>query len=245
MTPISETELEPDAPTTRPTLSVLMPVYNERKTLLSLLERIQAAPISKEILIVDDGSTDGTRDILRCEIEGGWPEVRVFYHAANRGKGAAIRTVIPHARGAYCIIQDGDLEYDPQDYLPIVAAFAAQKAEVVYGSRFLRGWPPMRPANKLVNKLLALMVRVLYGAPLTDEATCYKAFRTELLQSLPLTCRRFEFCPEATARVLRRGCKIAEVPISYTARSMADGKKIRWSDGVSAIWTLLKFRFVK
>ena len=231
-----------ESPQTAPILSVLMPVYNERNTLVPLLERIRAVPMDKEILIVDDGSTDGTRELLRCEIEGVYPEIKIFYHAQNRGKGAAIRTAIPHAIGKYCLIQDGDLEYDPQDYAPMVAAFEAQNADVVYGSRFLNGWPAMRPLNKLVNKLLAGMVRVLYGSPMTDEATCYKAFKTEILQSLPLTCRRFEFCPEVTAKALRRGYRIVEVPISYTARSMADGKKIRWTDGVSAIWTLVRCR---
>ena len=226
-----------------PILSVLMPVFNERNTVIPLLERIRAVPLAKEILIVDDGSTDGTRELLRCEVEGVYPEIKIYYHAKNLGKGAAIRTAIPHAIGTYSIVQDGDLEYDPQDYLPMVAAFEAQNADIVYGSRFLNGWPAMRPLNKLVNKLLAGMARVFYGATLTDEATCYKAFRTKILQDIPLTCRRFEFCPEVTAKALRRGYRIVEVPISYTARTMADGKKIRWTDGVSAIWTLLKFRF--
>ena len=225
-----------------PVLSVLMPVYNERNTLITLLERIRAVPITKEILIVDDGSTDGTRELLHCEIDGIYPEIKIFYHAENQGKGAAIRTAIPCAIGKYCVIQDGDLEYNPQDYISMVAAFEAQNADIVYGSRFLNGWPAMRPANKLVNKLLALMVRVLYHSPMTDEATCYKAFKTDILQSIPLTCRRFEFCPEVTAKALRRGYRIVEVPISYTARSLADGKKIRWTDGVSAIWTLLRCR---
>ncbi len=235
-------EVKSDTP---PVLSVLMPVYNERNTLLPLLERIRAVPLAKEILIVDDGSTDGTRELLRCEVEGVYPEITIFYHAENRGKGAAIRTAIPRANGKYCVIQDGDLEYDPQDYVPMIAAFQAQNADVVYGSRFLNGWPAMRPLNKLVNKLLAAMVRVLYGASLTDEATCYKAFRTEILQAIPLNCRRFEFCPEVTAKALRRGLRIVEVPVSYTARGMADGKKIRWTDGVSAIWTLLRYRFAE
>ena len=230
-------------PLTAPILSVLMPVFNERNTVIPLLERIRAVPLAKEILIVDDGSTDGTRELLRCEVEGVYPEIKIFYHAKNLGKGAAIRTAIPHAAGTYSIVQDGDLEYDPQDYLPMVAAFEAQNADIVYGSRFLNGWPAMRPLNKLVNKLLAGMARILYGAALTDEATCYKAFRTKILQDIPLTCRRFEFCPEVTAKALRRGYRIVEVPISYTARTMADGKKIRWTDGVSAIWTLVKFRF--
>lgn len=242
MMPLAESNTK--QPQIAPVLSVLMPVYNERDTLMPLLERIRAVPIAKEILIVDDGSTDGTREMLRCEIEGIDPEIKIFYHAKNRGKGAALRTAIPCAIGKYCVIQDGDLEYNPQDYISMVATFEAQNADIVYGSRFMNGWPAMRPANKLVNKLLALMVRVLYRSPMTDEATCYKAFKTEILQSIPLTCRRFEFCPEVTAKALRRGYRIVEVPISYTARGVADGKKIRWTDGVAAIWALVKFRFL-
>jgi dolichol-phosphate mannosyltransferase len=228
----------------KPLLSVLLPVYNERDTFPLLLERVRAVAIDKEILILDDGSSDGTRELLKTQVEGTYPEVRVFYHDANQGKGAALRTLIPYARGEYSIVQDGDLEYDPQDFVAMIVPLRCEQATVVYGSRFLRGWPPMKPANRIVNVLLAWMVRFFFGAPITDEATCYKAFRTDLLQSIPLTCRRFEFCPEVTAKVLRRGHKIVEVPIQYSARSFAEGKKIRWTDGVAAIWTLLKYRFV-
>jgi dolichol-phosphate mannosyltransferase len=226
-------------------ISVLIPVFNEERSLMHLLERVRAVPVEKEILIVDDCSTDRTREILKTEVEGKFPNVRVLYHDHNQGKGAAIRTAIPHATGRYSIVQDGDLEYDPQDYVAILKAFQEHDVAVVYGSRFLREWPKMRLANKIVNKLLAWMVRFFFGTPMTDEATCYKAFRTDVLQSIPLTCQRFEFCPEVTAKVIRRGHRIIEVPIQYEARSMAEGKKIRWTDGVSAIWTLLKFRFVK
>jgi glycosyltransferase involved in cell wall biosynthesis len=226
-------------------LSVLMPILNERTTLLPLLARIRAVPVEKEILIVDDGSTDGTRELLATEVEGCIEGVHVFYHDRNRGKGAAIRTAIPHATGEFCIVQDGDLEYDPNDYLAILRAFQASDVSVVYGSRFLHGFPPMQLPNRLVNMLLAWMVRVFFRMPLTDEATCYKAFRTSVLQSLPLQCCRFEFCPEVTAKAIRRGYRIVEVPIHYEARSMAEGKKIRWTDGVAAIWTLIKFRFAR
>jgi len=203
-----------------------------------------AVPVEKEVLILDDASSDGTRELLRTEVEGQYPNVHVFYHDTNQGKGAALRTLIPRASGTYSIVQDGDLEYDPQDYLVILAAFTSSDASVVYGSRFLKSWPPMKLANKIVNKLLAWMVRVFFGAAMTDEATCYKAFRTDLLQSLTLTCKRFEFCPEVTAKILKRGLKIIEVPITYSARTFAEGKKIRWTDGVAAIWTLVKYRFV-
>jgi dolichol-phosphate mannosyltransferase len=226
-------------------LSVILPIYNERDTLLPLLERIRVVPVEKEVLIIDDASTDGTTDLLKSQVEGRFPEVRVLYHTQNQGKGAAIRTAIPHITGDYAIIQDGDLEYDPQDYLTILRAFQQPGVTVVYGSRFTRGWPQMRFANKLVNRLLAWMVRLLYHTPMTDEATCYKAFRADVLRSIPLACRRFEFCPEVTAKVIRRGHRIVEVPIRYEARSIAQGKKIRWTDGVAAIWTLLKFRFAR
>lgn len=229
----------------RPLLTVLLPVFNERDTFPHLLARVRAVPVDKEVLILDDASTDGTRELLQTQVENVYPDVRVFYHETNQGKGAALRTLIPHACGEFSLVQDGDLEYDPQDYVTMMEAFHCRNATVVYGSRFLRGWPPMKPANRIVNRLLAWMVRVLYGAPITDEATCYKAFRTDLLQSVSLTCRRFEFCPEITAKVLRRGHRIIEVPIHYSARSFAEGKKIRWTDGVAAIWTLIKFRFVR
>ncbi len=226
-------------------LSVLMPIFNERATLLPLLERIRAVPVTKEILIVDDCSTDGTRELLQTEVEGRFPDVHVYYHDSNQGKGAAIRTAIPHARGKFSIIQDGDLEYHPEDYVPILCAFKEYDAAVVYGSRFMNGWPKMRLPNRIVNMLLAWMVRAFFRTPMTDEATCYKAFRTDVLQGIPLTCKRFEFCPEVTAKVIRRGHRLVEVPIRYEARSMAEGKKIRWTDGVAAIWTLIKFRFVR
>jgi glycosyltransferase involved in cell wall biosynthesis len=226
-------------------LSVLMPIFNERDTLMPLLARIRAVPVEKEILIVDDASTDGTRELIQSEVDGCIPGVRVFYHDANLGKGAAIRTAIPLALGDICLIQDGDLEYWPEDYMEILKAFSAPAVDVVYGSRCQNGWPHMKPANRLVNILLAGMVRVLFRTRITDEATCYKAFRTEVLQSIPLTCSRFDFCPEVTAKLIRRGFRIHEVPIRYEARTMAQGKKIRWTDGVAAVWALVKFRFVR
>ena len=226
-------------------LTVIMPIYNERSTILELVERVLAVRVDKEIIIVDDASTDGTREILRDSAAGNSPLVRILYHDTNLGKGAAIRTAIPNATGEFSIVQDGDLEYNPEDYVAILNGFRDPNVSAVYGSRFTGGWPRMRPANKLVNMLLAQMVRVLYKTPMTDEATCYKAFRTGVLQSIPLSCRRFEFCPEVTAKVIRRGHRIVEVPIRYEARTMADGKKIRWTDGVAAIWALLKYRFAR
>jgi dolichol-phosphate mannosyltransferase len=224
-------------------LTVVMPIYNEERTLREALQRVLASPVRKEVVIIDDASTDGTREILRTEVDGVVPDVRVIYLDRNGGKGAAIRAGLPQARGDCIIIQDADLEYDPQDYPAMLRPIRDDGATVVYGTRFAHGAPKMRPANLLINRLLATMVRVLYGERLTDEATCYKLFRRDVLLSVPLVCRRFEFCPEVTAKVLRSGHRIVEVPIRYEARTMAEGKKIRWTDGVSAIWTLLRYVF--
>ncbi len=224
-------------------LTVLMPVFNERSTLSAVLARVLAVPVLKEIVIVDDASTDGTTDLLRREVDGRYPNVRVIYRERNGGKGAAIRAGIPAIRGEFVVIQDGDLEYDPGDFEPLLETLRATGASAVYGSRFLGVQPKMRMPNRIINKILVGLVRALYGARLSDEATCYKLFRSELLRGLPLNCRRFEFCPEVTAKVLRSGLKIVETPIHYAARTHAQGKKIRWTDGVSAILTLFRYRF--
>ena len=225
-------------------LSVAIPAYNERATLRELLARVRAVDIPKEIVIVDDGSTDGTREILRDEIEGAYPDVRVYYHAKNQGKGAAIRTAIEHARGDFLIVQDADLEYDPNEYLSLLPPLENGAADVVYGSRFRGSVRNMRLPNLIANKLLTWGTNILYpGAGVTDEATCYKVFRLSVLKSLPLKAQRFDFCPEVTAKVLKRGYKIHEVPIHYIARTELQGKKIRWTDGFDALWTLVKYRF--
>lgn len=226
-----------------PLLTVLMPVYNERSTIEEILRRVLEVPISKELLIIDDASTDGTREYLQQRIDGSDPALRAVYREQNGGKGAAIRAGLPYVRGRYVVIQDGDLEYDPMDFLKLVRVMDEEGAPIVYGSRFIHGIPPMRWANRLINRLLAMMVRRLYGAAITDEATCYKAFRSEVLLGIPLTCRRFEFCPEVTAKALRSGYDIRETPITYRARTVKEGKKIRWTDGVAAIWTLIRYRW--
>ena len=227
------------APVTRPLLvSIIIPAYNERETIAEALRRVRAVDCEKEIIVVDDASTDGTREIL--EQESGILLVR---HTDNQGKGMAIRSALRVATGDVIVVQDADLEYAPADIPRLIAPIARGEARVVYGSRFLNGRPRMRPANYVCNRLLAAAANVLYGARITDEATCYKAFDATLIQSLPLTCRRFEFCPEVTARVRRRGERILEVPVSYDARSEDAGKKIRWWDGVQAFWTLFKHRF--
>jgi dolichol-phosphate mannosyltransferase len=221
-------------------VSVIVPVYNEVAHVDELLQAIHASPVKKEIIIVDDGSTDGTREKLRAMPLGG--DVTIVFHEKNCGKGAAIRTALAYARGEYILIQDSDLEYDPQDYPALLRPLEQRKANVVYGVR------PDRPERGLRfflgAKLLTHLANWLYGAGIHDEATCYKVFRRSLIEQVDLQCRRFEFCPEVTAKLCRMGEKIAEVPIAYAPRTAGEGKKIRHADGWSAIWTLLRYRFI-
>ena len=226
-----------------PLLTVLVPVYNEARTIDALLRRVLDAPYAKQVIVVDDGSSDGTVEVLdRWDLH---PQVTVLRHAANRGKGAAIRTGLVRARGRFTIIQDGDLEYDPQDFSRVVAPLLSGAADVVYGSRYLQRQPGSTPnwtAFRLGVCVLNLCVRLLYGVRLTDEATCYKVFPTSLLRAMDLRCERFEFCPEVTAKACRLGLKTVEVPVRYNARTVGDGKKIRWKDGVEALATLWRWR---
>jgi len=223
-------------------LSVIMPVYNEQETLAEILARVRAVDLEKEIVVVDDGSTDGTRDVLREEEKKG--DLKVFYHQVNKGKGAAVRTGLEHASGSFIIIQDADLEYDPCDYPKLLQPILEGQAEVVYGSRFLVFRETMFFLQALGNKFLTLLTNLLYGTALSDMETCYKAFRAEVIKSIPLRSRRFEFEPEITAKLLKRGYRIHEVPISYQGREYHEGKKLTWRDGVTALWTLIKYRFV-
>jgi len=220
-------------------VSVIVPVYNEDAHVDELLQAIHASPVKKEIIIVDDGSTDGTREKLRAMPLA--DDVTVVFHEKNYGKGAAIRTALQYARGEYVLIQDSDLEYDPQDYPALLRPLEQHQANVVYGVR------PDRPERGLRfflgAKLLTHLTNLLYGAGIHDEATCYKVFRRSLLAQIDLECRRFEFCPEVTAKLSRMGEKIAEVPVAYNPRSAIEGKKIRHADGWLAIWTLLRHRF--
>jgi dolichol-phosphate mannosyltransferase len=220
-------------------VSVIVPVYNEAAHVNELLQAIHASPVKKEIIVVDDASTDGTREKL--EAMPLTDDVTVIFHERNCGKGAAIRTALEYARGEYILIQDSDLEYDPQDYPALLRPLELRQANVVYGVR------PDRPERGLRfflgAKLLTYLANFLYGAKIHDEATCYKVFRRSLISKINLECRRFEFCPEVTAKLCRMGEKIAEVPISYVPRSAGEGKKIRHSDGWLAIWTLLRYRF--
>lgn len=258
-----------------------MPVYNEQKTLGAIIEKVLAIPFVKELIIVNDCSTDNSALVL--ENFSHFPQLKVIHHSQNRGKGASIRTGIGHITGDVTIIQDADLEYDPQDYAMLIEPIVARREQVVYGSRFLSVHLD-RQKNKMVvdrpNLVLAILniittmvltkllskirknqpdqphivfflggivvtltTNILYGQRLTDEPTCYKTFDSALLKSLDLRCERFEFCPEVTAKVARRGISIVELPIRYYPRKVEEGKKIKWYDGAEAIWTLLKYRF--
>ncbi|MGC2364970.1 MAG: glycosyltransferase family 2 protein [Candidatus Sulfotelmatobacter sp.] len=218
-------------------------MYNEHAHVDELLQAIHASPVKKEIIIVDDGSTDGTREKLQTMPLANNNDVTVVFHEKNCGKGAAIRTALEYARGEYVLIQDSDLEYDPQDYPALLRPLVQRQANVVYGVR------PDRPERGLRfflgAKLLTHLTNLLYSAGIHDEATCYKVFRRSLLAQIGLECDRFEFCPEVTAKLCRMGEKIAEVPIAYAPRSAWEGKKIRHSDGWLAIWTLLRYRFTR
>ncbi|MBM3457598.1 MAG: glycosyltransferase family 2 protein [Armatimonadetes bacterium] len=229
-------------PDREPLLSVVIPVYNELATLPTLLERVLATPIGKEVLIVDDGSQDGTRELLQEQVEGRSPEVRVFYQASNCGKGAALRRGFAEARGHIVLIQDADLEYDPREYLQLLQPILDGRADVVYGSRFQGG--PHRVLyywHAVGNGLLTTLSNMTTDLNLTDMETCFKVFRREVIQAIPLKQNRFGFEPEVTAKVARRGCRVFETPISYSGRSYAEGKKISWRDGVQAIWCILRY----
>jgi len=228
-------------------LSVIIPAYNEEDTIRQVLDRVLAAdlsqlpePVEKEVMVVDDASTDRTAAIVAQE-----GRVRLIRHPTNRGKGAAIRTALEQVTGDVVLIQDADMEYSPEDYPALVRPFLEGGASVVYGSRFLRRRRPtnMRWANFLGNRILTFLANLLFRAGITDEATCFKVFRTSVIRSLPLRADGFDFCPEVTALVRLRGIRIVEVPIEYTARSHAEGKKVRWSHGLQAVWTLLACRF--
>jgi len=227
------------------TLSVIIPCYNEVTTLREVLEVVKQQAVVNEIVIVDDGSTDGTRDVL-AEIEAeNDPKIQVVYHDVNQGKGAALVTGFKHASSDVFIIQDADLEYNPEEYVDLLKHIQRGHSTVVYGSRFLGG--PRKAMyfwNMIANKSLTLATNVLYNSILSDMETCYKMFRREIVEGMKINARGFEFEPEFTAKILNQGIHIYEVPISYNGREWDEGKKIKWTDAPIALWTLLKYRFV-
>lgn len=248
-------------------LSVLIPCYNEVATIEEIVRRVRAvdlrvrvfdgsyglptAPdgsvelrLDKEIIIVDDGSVDGTRALLPALAQ--LPGVFVYYHERNMGKGAAVRTAIEKATGDVMVVQDADLEYDPRDYNALLQPILEGRAKAVYGSRFLGGpRKAMFFSHMLGNKLLTLFTNILFDTILSDMETCYKVFTREIAQQLRLKSHGWGFDPEITAKILKRGYRIYEVPISYTGREYTEGKKIDWRDGLTVMWTLLKYRFIE
>jgi len=224
-------------------LSVIIPVFNEKNTVLELLRRVEAVPLSleKEIIVVDDFSTDGTREVLGGL---GRPDIRVLFHAKNMGKGSALRTGFSEATGDIVIIQDADLEYDPAEYPGLLAPILDGRADVVYGSRFLGG--PHRVLffwHSVGNRFLTGLSNVVTNLNLTDMETCYKVFRGDILRKLSLKSRRFGFEPEVTIKVAKLKCRIYEVPISYAGRNYNEGKKIGWKDGLAALYHIVRFKF--
>jgi glycosyltransferase involved in cell wall biosynthesis len=226
------------------TLSVIVPVYNERNTVAEIIRRIRSArvPLEVEVVVVDDGSSDGTEKVLSAIQDS---TVRVITHARNRGKGAAVRTGLASAKGDLVIIQDADLEYDPEDWPRLLEPVLKGKAKVVYGSRFTGERMNMLPSHWVGNRFLALVTNILYRSTLSDMETCYKLFDRRVLDGITINSDRFEFEPEITAKVLRRGYRIYEVPISYAGREVSEGKKISWHDGFGALTTLLRYRLTR
>ena len=225
------------------TLSVIVPVFNERSTVAEIVRRMRSVelPVEREIVVVDDGSDDGTGAVLTQLRDS---TVRVIAHPQNRGKGAAIRTGLESATGDLVLVQDADLEYDPEDWPRLLAPVLKGRARVVYGSRFTGERRNMLFLHWVGNRFLSLVTNVLYNSTLSDMETCYKLFDRRVLDGIQLQADRFDFEPEFTAKVLRRGIRIYEVPISYAGRELSEGKKITWQDGVTALWTLVKYRFV-
>ena len=227
---------------------MIIPAYNEKNTIEQVIDKVMDVPLDKEIIVVDDFSTDGTRELLKNLKDD---NVTTVFHEKNKGKGAAIRTGIQYVTGDVVIIQDADLEYNPHEYTKLIEPIKAGTADVVYGSRFsclpagMAGkTEKMTFAHLLGNKILTLATNILYGTRLTDMETCYKMVKAPLIKSLKLRANRFDFEPEITAKLLKSGKRITEVPISYEGRHWTEGKKITWKDGVTALWSLLKYRFV-
>jgi len=222
-------------------LSIVIPIYNEKETLLKILKKVEEADIlglEKEIILVDDGSTDGTREILKNLGE----KYLIIYHSKNQGKGRALRTGFQQATGDIVLIQDADLEYNPQNYPKLLRPILENKTDIVYGSRALQNNPYLRKSNYWGAKLISWLTNLFYGSNLTDVYTCYKVFRSPILKEIKLESRGFDFEQEITSKILKKGCKIIEVPIDYSPRGFEEGKKIRTKDGFIAIWKILKYR---
>lgn len=230
------------SPLKDPLLSVVMPVYNESATLEEMVERVMAVPLRKELIAVDDASSDGSREILaRLSQKHGF---RVLLQDRNRGKGAAVRRGIAEAKGDVIVMQDADLEYSPEEFPELIDLIVKGKADAVFGSRFLGRHRCFLFTHYLANLFLNLVTNVLYNTTMTDMETCHKAVRADLLKSLPLRSDRFGIEPEITAKLFKRGARVYEVPITYEGRDYAEGKKITWRDGFPALWALVKYRFV-
>jgi glycosyltransferase involved in cell wall biosynthesis len=228
----------------RPLLSIVVPIHNEINLIAKVLDRVRRMSYEpKELILVDDASNDGTLGFLRKEESK--PNTRVLYHAKNHGKGAAIKTGIQHVNGEIVIIQDADMEYDPNEIPGVIEPILRGETDVAFGSRFLGKVERMRFRNRAANWILAKTVSLLYGQRITDEATAYKAFRRHVLEEMNLECKGFDFCPEVTAKVLRLGYRIVETPVTFVARTHFEGKKIGWRDFFVAMWVLIKIRFVR
>ncbi len=223
-------------------VSVIIPAYNEEQTIRQVLESVHSLPFEKQIIVVNDGSTDKTYGILQKYADES--EIMIVNCEKNSGKGFAIRSGIPYVKGKIVVIQDADMELSPSDIVELVRPLKTETAKVVYGSRFLNGRQNASLQNYIANRILAVYTNILFGSKITDESTGYKAFSSDVIRKLNLTCEGFEFCPEVTAKLLRAGFDIQEVPVSYFPRTKKEGKKLRfWFDGIFAAWTLLKYRF--
>jgi glycosyltransferase involved in cell wall biosynthesis len=234
---------QPAAPLVDPLLSVVMPAYNERDTIDEIIRRVLAVPIRLELIVVDDCSTDGTRDQLQAlQRELGFT---LILQPANGGKGAALRTGFAKVSGEIVIIQDADLEYSPEEYPSLIELICTGRADVVYGSRFLGRHRVFLFTHYAGNRVLTLLTNILYNTMLTDMETCFKVMRAEVLRSMTLKSNRFGIEPELTAKIFKRGYRVYEIPITYDGRGYSEGKKITWRDGIVAIWTLLKYRFTE
>jgi len=226
-----------------PLLSIVMPAYNERDTIETIIDRVMAVPLRKELIVVDDGSTDGTRDILTRLREK--YDFKLVFQPQNRGKGSALRRGFEEVTGDLMVIQDADLEYSPEEFPELIELICQGRADVVYGSRFIGRRRVFLFTHYAGNRLLTLITNILYNTILTDMETCYKVMRTEVLRSFELKSNGFGIEPEMTAKIFKRGYRVYEVPITYDGRGYDEGKKITWRDGVVALWVLIKYRFTE